>query len=809
MVCRRRNRNVIIKLIIINFASKAIMNNLKFILLVTVIWVGTLKIYAQSITGNVINEEQQALSFANIVLLKADSTYISGSITDDAGAFSISCHPDAKYLNVSYVGYVPQYLEITSDCIGTIQLQPDGSMLREVIVVATRPVIKRDVDRLVFNVEATPLSQGSNALDLLKQTPLVKATENSISIIGKSGVKIMLNGKLSYLSENDLMQYLKTLQSDDVASIEVITTPPSRYDAGGNGGMINIITKRNPDEGLNGTVGVSYTQRSFAGENVNATVNYRTSGTFLSLKLRQNHNKGAVKENYVISQSVKSQTSNNKRIDTYNNYGANIALEQQLAPASTIGAVYDFSYGRDNIDTDNRYSYMSGNILDSLLTTQSLQKGITKVHTLNAYYDQKFDTLGKKMGIVVNYMYHSPDKEVNFITLNHSTDTKAVVREPNNITYRIWTGEANFELPFPWLNIETGVKYSDIRNISDLRYYNFTGGNYIADFGRCNEFDYNEKTVAGYFSAKRNFNSHFSVQAGLRYEYTFVKGVTPHSNVEDVRTDYGKLFPTVYLSYTINPSNIFNVNYARRINRPYFRAINPFKWYTNPNNVDEGNPQLKPSYADNMELNYIFRNNLSATVYYQREDNVYGQMMYVNDDNTTYSTYENIYNNRQFGINLSYNLRIFNWWNMFLTGNYVYNESEIKADGYFAQNGNSFDFRANNSISFDKERRFQLFLNYSHNFPYHVGITYDDSYANFSAGFKGAFCNNNLLVSIYANDLFKQDLVKRKKVSVANTQYYNNYYDSRYLRISITYKWGNKKIKTNYRPISFKERNRI
>ena len=785
------------------------MNNFKIILVVAIACLDILKIYAQNITGNVVGEDRQTLSFANVVLLKADSTYITGTVTDDAGAFSISRHHDAKYLNVSYIGYVPRYLEITADSIGTIRLQPDASMLGEVVVVAARPVIKREVDRLVFNVEATPLSQGSNVLDLLKQTPLVKATENSIGIIGKSGVKIMLNGKLSYLSGNDLMQYLKTLQSDDVANIEVITTPPSRYDAGGNGGMINIITKRNPDEGLNGTVGASYTQRSLAGENVNATVNYRTSRTFLSLKLRQSHNKGIVKENYEISQPAKSQTSNTKRIDTYDNYGANITLEQQLSSASTIGAVYDFSYGRDNIDIDNGYSYMSGNTLDSLLTTKSLQKGITKVHTLNAYYDLKLDTLGKKLGIVFNYMHHSPDKDVNFTTLNHSNDTKTVVREPNNITYRIWTGEANVELPFPWLNIETGVKYSDIRNVSDMKYYNLIGSDYVADLGRCNEFDYHERTVAGYVSAKRNLNSHFSVQAGLRYEYTFVNGVTPHSDVEEVKTDYGKLFPTVYLSYSINPSNMLNINYARRINRPYFRAINPFKWYTNPNNIDEGNPRLKPSYADNVELSYIFRNNLSATVYYQREDNVYGQMMYVNDDNTTYSTYENIYNNRQFGINLSYNLHIFNWWNTFLTGNYVYNKSEIKADGYLAQNGNSFDFRVNNTISFDKERRFQLFLNYSHNFPYHVGITYDDSYANFSAGCKGAFFFFFLIVNIYANDIFKQDLVKRRKVSVANTQHYNNYYDSRYLRISITYKWGNNKVKTDSKSISFKERNRI
>ena len=760
--------------------------------------------------GTIIDELGQPVAYANIALLSPqDSTLITGGVSNESGLFVIPCEQHPVLARISYVGYKTIYKQCNITELGTIRMQPDISMLGEIAVVGTRPVIKREVDRLVFYVGATPLSQGSSVLDLLKQTPLVKITDQSIGIIGKSDVKVMLNGKLSYLSGNDLMQYLRSLQSDDIESIEVITTPPSRYDAGGNGGMLNIVTKSNPDKGLNGTVGTSYTQRSFAGENVNATVNYRTSSTFLSLKLRQNHNKGTVNENYTISQPTKTQASNTKRIDTYNNYGANIVLEQQLSAASTIGAIYDFSYGRDNIDTDNRYSYMSGNTLDSLLTTQLLQKGNTRVHTLNAYYDLKLDTLGKKLGIVANYIHHSPDKNVYFTTLNHANGIKAVVREPNEITYRIWTGEVNLELPFSWLNIETGAKYSDIRNLSDMKYYNLIGNDYVAEPGRCNEFDYNEKTIAGYVSAKRSLNSYFSIQAGLRYEHTFVKGITPHSYVEDVKADYGKLFPTVYLSYIVNPSNMLNINYARRINRPYFRAINPFKWYTNPNNIDEGNPQLKPSYADNVELNYLFRSNLSATIYYQWEDNAYGQMMYVNDDNTTYSTYENIYNNRQFGINLSYNLRMFGWWSTFLTGNYIYNSSEIKADGYFAQNGSSFDFRVNNTISFDKERRFQLFLNYSHNFPYHIGVTYDCSYANFNAGLKGSFLDNNLTVNIYANDIFRQDLVKRKKESVANIQDYNNYYDSRYLRISVVYKWGNRKLKTNSKTVSFKERNRI
>lgn len=353
------------------------------------------------------------------------------------------------------------------------------------------------------------------------------------------------------------------------------------------------------------------------------------------------------------------------------------------------------------------------------------------------------------------------------------------------------------------------MKYSDITNKSDMQYYTIVGDSYIASPGRCNRFNYNERTFACYVSVKRKLNTHFSAQAGVRYEHTFVKGVTPHSDVDDVRSDYGKFFPTVYLSYTLNDLNLFNINYARRINRPYFRAVNPFKWYTNPNNVDEGNPELKPSYADNVEVNYTFRSNFSLTVYYQKEDDAYGQMMYVNNDNTTYSTYQNIYNNRQFGANISYNLGLFGWWNSFIAGNYVYNKSKVMAFGYDAQNGHSFDFRINNTISFDREKRFQLYLNYAHNFPYHIGITYDRSYADFSAGFKAALMDNSLSVNLTANDIFKQDFVKRRKVSAANVQIYNNYYDTRYFTLSLTYKWGNKKLKDKHKTINFKEKNRI
>ena len=784
----------------------------KYIFLLILSCMYQLKINAYNITGKITDEKFAPIEFVNVVLLNSkDSSFVDGVVSDSEGRFSMPAHNGIENftLSISYMGYKTTQLKIVSADLGNIVLHQEAKSLNEVVVRGHKPIIKREIDRLVFNVNNTPYQKGNTIMDLLRMTPLLKVTDNAISIIGKSNVRVMINGKISYLDSSDIIQYLKSLQSDDVISIEVITTPPAKYEAGGNGGMINIITRNRKDIGLDGNVGVSYTQRSYAGISSNASVNYRSAKSFLSFRVRQSKSQGTVDEAYQILQNGSGQSSETARKDTYDNIGGNMTFEHQLTPLATIGMVYDFNRGDDNLDIRNKYNYYSNSKLDSLLNTYSVQSGKTISHTLNLYYDLKLDSLGKKLGIAANYMSHTPDKDVNFTTLNEQTNNKYIVKEPNNIRYSIYTGEANLELPFKSFKLETGVKYSNVNNNSDMQYYNLRDNNYVADIKRCNVFNYKEQTLAGYLSAYKSINAHFSFQAGLRYEHTFVKGITPNNSSDNVKTDYGHIFPTIYFTYKPSELMDFHLNYARRINRPYFRALNPFRWYTNPNNVDQGNPALRPSFVDNFELGYVFKNNLAVTVYYQKENDAYGQSLNVSDDKTTYSTYDNIYNNRQFGVNLSYSLNPFEWWNISLAGNYIYNKSKIMKDDYIPQNGGSFDYKCCNTVSFDKDHRFQFFLNYSQNLAYKVGTTYDKSYANCSAGLKYALMHNNLVINLYTNDLFKQDLVKRETFAKTNTQIYNNYYDSRYLRLSVVYSWGKTKVKYQKKNISFNERNRL
>ena len=309
---------------------------------------------AQTISGKLIDENSQPLPYANVVLLSLpDSSFVNGTISGEDGSFTLEATSRNQIVKISSIGYKTICKPISPANIGIVQLVSDTQLLSEVVVKGCRPVIKREIDRMVFNVESSPVAQGSSVMELLKQTPLVKVTDSSIGIIGKNSVKVMLNGKISYLDSNDLVQYLNSLQSDDISSIEVITTPPSKYDADGNGGLINIVTKRNPDEGWNGSAGISYIQRTYAGENANATVNYRSSKSLFSAKIRQSRYKGEVDEEYHILQANSAQQSMTSRADTYKNIGGNLFFEYRLSSQSTFGAVYDFSYGKDKIDIDN------------------------------------------------------------------------------------------------------------------------------------------------------------------------------------------------------------------------------------------------------------------------------------------------------------------------------------------------------------------------------------------------------------------------------------------------------------------------
>ena len=677
--------------------------------------------------------------------------------------------------------------------------------IETVTVNGKKVLIERKVDRLVYNVQNSMLSQGSSGTEVLAGTPLLQIDENKglLSIAGKNGVSVMVNDRMLNLSGSELINYLRNLRSENILKIEVITTPPAKYEAQGNSGIINIVLKKNQNLGWSGYLTTSYNQKTYAGFSSVAGINYQNEKIKASVKvIGYDGDKRSVEKYNIIGQN--SSASKDDRRDMNDGLGLNANFDYSLSKNSNIGLVYDITKGHTNMDINSTQSYFTDGTPTLQTETDSKHRSPFTTQMLNLYFDQKIGE--HKLSFGANYYGNLPDTEVNFTTKNIASNSTQVVKNLSSVDYKIYSGQADLTLNFKKIQVETGAKFSQFSNNSDIGYFNVINGNYIIDPAKSNLFDYNEKNYAAYISASKDLGEKWSVKAGLRYEYSQTSGFSPTTQSKS-ENNYGKFFPTAYVSYKADQDNQFSINYSRRINRPYFRALDPFRWYSNPNTYYSGNPSLQPSFNHNIEFNYIFKNKFSANLYYQRTTNNFDQISFLNGIDLT-STFENYYNQNIYGINLNYTDTFFKIWESNISTSFSYNETQITRFNLVPKNGQSFYYSLNNTFRLNKAKTFMLFVNYWQNLPSRDGYTAAKTRASIDAGVKMSFVEKALQVNLSVSDIFKQSGFKADMYFTDNTQSFNNYWDARRMTLSITYNFGNQKVKSNNRAVNFEEKNR-
>lgn len=605
------------------------------------------------------------------------------------------------------------------------------------------------------------------------------------------------------LSGNDLMNYLKSLRSDDIAKIEVITTPPAKYEAQGNSGIINIVLKKNKNFGWSGSVGSGFVQRSYTGGSANGNVNYQSKKLNASARVWYYTSDSKAQENYSILGNNSSISKDNRK-DFDNGWSTDFSIDYKLSERSNIGVIYDYSFDNSNMDINNNTVYKTNNVETQRLSTYSEHRSKDKSHTLSTYYDLKFGD--NKLSIVGNYFSNSPATTVNFVTTNNINTASNIVRNLSDINYNIWSGQADFTLPLEFADIETGVKFTQFQNKSDVGYFNYNGTEYIIDQTKSNLFDYDESNYAIYAGADKKFSDKFSLKLGLRYEYSFINGFSPASGERNKR-EYGYFFPTIYTSYTVDDNNSLTLNYSKRINRPGFRALNPFRWYSNPYSYSSGNPSLSPSISHNVELGYLFKSKYSITAYFQRTNDAYSQIATLNGVNSIIS-YENYYNQSTYGINASYTGNLTKWWEFSTTGDASYNTPNVYKFSGVAQKGYAFSISTNNTYTMNKDKTLFLFLNYLQNFNSQSSNTYIKAMGSLDMGVKFSLLSKRLQVNASVRDIFEQMKRKGNKYFVDNIQSFDNYYDSRRFNVSLTYNFGSSKAKESRKEVDFDEKNR-
>lgn len=772
-------------------------------------------VHAQhNVKGRILNSENQPVDFAEIHLLKEDGEkLVQQGFSNETGNFSLTNIPPERYkLNIHYLGQLlyTQNLVINQDINLQDLVAEASTALEEIVVQAEKKLVERKADRLVFNTANSIASQGMDAVEALTNTPLVKVQNDKISLVGKSSVTIMINDKILNLQAEALTNYLKTLRSDDIEKIEVITNPPAKYEASGNSGLINIVLKKNKSLGLYGSVGSSYAYNNYNTLSGNGSLNYQNKKWSLMLKANANDARFGSEGNFKYTGDQNIIDSHSDHTGNWNSSGLNLTTNYQMTDKSLIGLTYNLSRYKNTSESNNKSKYITRpqSTTDSIINALTQSKNDNIYHTVNAFYDYDLDSLGSKLALGVNYFSNIPEGSTNLQDYNAQNAMRNATFFTNDLNYQVWSGTADLSYKLPWVDLELGGKYSNYDNRSKVFYYNRMDNQFIFDDARSNRFNYKEDNYAGYISLNKKINEYWNVKAGMRYEKTEVKGHLLETN-ETFKKSYGKWFPTAYLSYNPNENNSFNINYSKRINRPYSDILNPFRYYTNSYSYTSGNPELDPSFTDNFELNYLYKGALSFSLNYYHITDHFNEFTEV-QNNIVSSTYYNMLNSDNYGLSISYSEKITGWWQT-STGVDAYYANvyyRSKIANQIPQKGIVFSYYTQNTFTLNSAKTLHLFLNWYQQIPYKEDNSKYEGYKALTTGIKANVWNKKLNLNLTLYDVFNTGDYRATSYFNNNTQTTSNTWNSRRLSVGATYTFGDNSNKKQVKEANFEDKSR-
>lgn len=753
--------------------------------------------YAQSISGKITNENQQKIGYAEIVATKDKER--AATIADADGDFALPLKSNGHYKLEIFVDaekVSTEEMEVQGDVKKNFSVKlisaptnPTGEQKIEgVTLTAKKKIFERKVDRLVYNVENSVASQGVDGVEALSKTPMLRVKDDAISIAGKSNVSVLVNDRPLNLSGSDLTNYLKSLRSDDIQKIEVITTPPAKYAAEGSSGLINIVLKKDTRLGWNGTLRTSSRVGKRLSFNNGATLNYQ--GKRLSMSLNTGIGKyNGLGKDYDVSNG-ENYLWNRTNDNTYNfMYGfANIKSEYKISEKQTAGIGFSINPSKNQNQEDSFTQTLINGIRNDFASNVDNRGHYRNINT-NGFYEIKLDSLGSKLNISGNYMKNKMDGD------NHTSTygtTNVFSNTLNNSIYKIINGQIDLEKNFEKLKTEAGLKYAQINNDADLGFYDIVNGNSSYNPSRSNSFQYDEQNYAAYLSASYKISEKWDSKLGLRYEYTTTEGYSPQYNQRD-KNRYGKLFPTVYVSYKPSDDHALSLNYSRRIQRPNFWSLNPFRFYASEYEYFGGNPYLKPAFTDNLELSYTLKNNFTTSLYAASTKDQIDQIQKL-ENGTRYSIPENFYDEKRAGINMNYNFTKFKWLESNLSAGGYYTKSSSHDETVIPQEGLGANLNMDNNFFLNKAKTVTYVLGFYLDAPSKNGISQNRGYAYFYSGLKLNLMEKNLMINFMVNDLFDSSNWRGKEFYRDYTREYSyrNYQQS--LNLSVTYKFGNQNV---------------
>lgn len=793
-----------------------------FILLLTV---NTTQAQQGEVVGRVFNEQQEPLANVSIYLLTTKvGALMKTGVSDDQGRYVIKDVPKGEFVvQASSVGYetfksAPIQVIGQSIVVDDIVLSTQSQALDAVTVEGQIPLVQQRDGKLILNVENSTLAAGNNALEVVQRAPGVSVDKDeNLQLMGQQGVNVTIDGRQTYMSGEQLSSFLKSLNGDQIKSIEVSTLRSAKEDAEGAVGTINIVLKKNRLEGFNGSFLASAAHGEHARGNSSLNLNYKKDNTTLFGSYGYTHNKRQfdLEIERVVPSNGTDRVFDQKAvlINTDKVHDYRVGIEQKTSERNTM--VLQFS-GNNNAEESNNTSLTnigpSLDVVDSILTTSSISQTPFNRYTLNFNNEFQLDTLGSKLTLDVDWNAFRNKSDIDYLYRTTDADGNLLYRPELErsrmpVDIDIYVAKLDFaKMLKKGGKLEVGAKYSNVHSDNDLQFEQLIDDAWQDYEGRPNHFVYTEQITAAYADYSRTFER-WSVKLGLRGEYTASDG-NSITLATRVKRDYVDLFPSANLSYTVNENNILSLSYARKIARPNYRYLNPSRYYIDKFTFIEGNPYLTPQYTNGFTLNYtlykMFNFTLGTDITHDAMVESLGQDSVSGE---SWIRQENLANTVTSYLNINAPVRIGKFWTMNNNLTTIYMHFKGPIAGEYANLGSIFfQGRSTNNFKLTKALSAELAVNYNSPFLYNVykihGRWGTDVGINYN------FKNERSSLKLAGTDIFR---TQQNNVSTDFGQFNSmirQYNDNRTIRLTYTYKFGNLKQQIKKRDIESEETSR-
>lgn len=751
------------------------------------------------VNGIVHDEQNEPLAFASVSLFSAtNNQFIKGGMTEENGSFKLEGISAGHYqIKITMIGYLPYEKQIhlvqENLDLHTIILAPDATALGEVTVTAKKDVIERKMDRLIMNVNDNAAFAGKTSFDLFRMAPGVFVNNGSISINGVAGTRIMVNGKPLNLSGDELKEYLQNLKADEVASLEVMAHPPAEYDAEGAGGIINIVLKKNAQEGMNGYVSADYIQGlgKYPAYRPSAKLNYKKDKLGMSL----GYTYSRAKDFQDLEQergypNDGEYFSTNSSVSRARGHNIRFSSTYEISDKQYLGIDYNGQFGKYSGLNHSLANIFYPDASDNVRSVGTFPNQSSLSHSnVGINYSLTTDTLGSKLTILSDYTYR--DRVANSGSISENFDAAGNLLSDTSFNFffpsisKIFTVGANYNKKFnSTLELTFGGKMTATDIGTKNSYDIFLDDETL--YG-ANAFDYNyrEHIAAGFINLNGRFlQTDFKV--GLRGENSNIDGALLGDQQDTtIKRNYFNLFPTVFLQRHLDTAenHTLNLSYNKRITRPSYSQLNPFEYYIDNYSMEVGNPLLNPQFTNAYEIGYLYKKRYYVSFGYNRTKDVINQVI---ESDSTQSLARILRKNtgleQVYTITLSAPVSIAKWWST--SNTLLLNHTKSQAPE-FDLSQSSFLFQSSHEISLPYS--FSMNLNAFYAPRILQGNILIRDLASVDIGIQRKILQNKWLVKAAVSDVFFTHKIKASSYFNGSELRLKQTDQTRLLTLSLTY----------------------